>query len=145
MNQSFSPTALTIHTDGGARGNPGSAAIGFVVESEGKIIFRHGECIGVATNNIAEYTAVVSALQWLIKNQVTKSHTPPSIHFYLDSSLVVNQINGKFKVKQASLKSILATIINLLNQLNLPTTFTYVPRAQNTLADALVNQALDSH
>ncbi len=144
MHKPFSPIDLTIHTDGGARGNPGPAAIGFVVESGGKIIFRHGECIGVATNNVAEYTAVISALEWLIKSQ-PNHHTLTTIQFFLDSSLVVNQINGQFKVKQASLKTLLASIIGLLDQLNLPTTFTYIPRSQNTLADALVNQALDSH
>jgi ribonuclease HI len=130
-----------VHTDGGARGNPGPAAIGVVIEDEKKKkIQEFGRRIGDATNNVAEYTAVVQALQ-AIKQM---GGEPPDIECYLDSTLVVNQLNGLFKIKDPTLRA-LATDIRILEQeVAKSVHYTAVPREQNRRADFLVNQALDA-
>jgi ribonuclease HI len=132
---------LIVHTDGGARGNPGPAAIGVVIEDERKKkIKEFGKWIGNTTNNAAEYTAVIEALK-AMKPLVGES---PEIHFYLDSTLVVNQLNGLFKIKDPTLRS-LATDIRILEQeVGGSVHYTAVPRQQNRRADFLVNQALDA-
>ena len=132
---------LNIFCDGGARGNPGPAAIGFVVKDPtGRLLHQHSEVIGTATNNIAEYRAVLSALNWLQKNQ----HLAFSIcHFYLDSALVVNQLNGRFKIKSAHLRDLIVQVKILESKLTAPITYTAIPREQNYQADSLVNLALD--
>ncbi len=128
---------LTIYTDGGARGNPGPAGIGVVVYNQDQeMIMQHKEYIGEATNNIAEYTAVLRALE------LVKDLQPHSIHFFLDSELVVKQLNKEYKVKNKDLGKIFIRIWNLQQQFT-AVSFEHIPRAQNKLADALVNQALD--
>lgn len=127
---------LTIHTDGGARGNPGPAAIGVVIEEEGKIIHEFGKKIGHATNNVAEYTAVIEALKYL------KAHVG-TITFILDSTLVVNQINGLFKVKEPHLRELLMKVRALEQEVGGTITYASVRREQNQRADSLVNAALD--
>ena len=131
---------LTIYTDGGSRGNPGLAAIGVVIEqgSEKKIEF--GKRIGVATNNVAEYTAVLEALQYVQEQSLPST----DIHFFLDSLLVVNQMNGLFKVKDVNLQMLLQKIRSLEQQLHKKITYTHVPREQNREADKMVNLALDN-
>jgi ribonuclease HI len=131
-----------VHTDGGARGNPGPSAVGVIIEDgTKKIIQKFGRKIGIATNNVAEYTAVVEALR-AMKQLGGES---PDIEFYLDSTLVVNQLNGLFKIKDARLRS-LATDIRILEQeVGGMVHYTAVPREQNQHADLLVNQALDSN
>ena len=96
MNPPAKPSILdhlNIYTDGGARGNPGPAAIGFVVtDASQNILFQHGQTIGTATNNTAEYQALIEALSWVKAN----CHPAPrSITCYLDSNLVVNQLLGR--------------------------------------------------
>lgn len=143
---------LKIYCDGGARGNPGPAAAAFIVtDSTGKILHQHGEFIGITTNNIAEYRAVLLALEWLnqkIKIDNWNSKNPAGqlkiVNFYLDSALVVNQLNGLFKVKKAHLRQLIVQIKFMEVQLSSPITYTAVPRSQNSPADALVNQVLDS-
>src|SRR3989344_5426246 len=93
---------LSIYTDGGARGNPGPAAIGFVVKNGEDTIAEQAEFIGETTNNTAEYQAVIYALNWIEANQ--KDAT--TIAFYLDSKLVVNQLLGTFKIKQPHLQAL---------------------------------------
>ena len=128
---------LNIYTDGGARGNPGPAAIGVVVkDGEGKIIHQFGRTIGKTTNNVAEYQAVVSALEWL-----ATQFRPGKINFFSDSTLIVNQIKGDWKIKEAHLKPLVSRVRQLVGQLTV--TYTAIPREQNFEADALVNQALD--
>ena len=128
---------LNIYTDGGARGNPGPAAIGVVVkDGEGKIIHQFGRTIGKTTNNVAEYQAVVSALEWL-----ATQFRPGKINFFSDSTLIVNQIKGDWKIKEAHLKPLVARVRYLVGQLAVA--YTAIPREQNFQADALVNQALD--
>jgi len=91
--------SLIIHTDGGSRGNPGPAACAFDVEQNGKEIFHQSKFLGTATNNFAEYSGVINALDWLMNNNIY-----PQVNFYLDSELVVRQINGIYKVKDENVK-----------------------------------------
>lgn len=130
-----------VHTDGGARGNPGPAAIGVVIEDgTKKIIQTFGRRIGESTNNVAEYTAVAESLKAL-KPIAGES---PDIEFFLDSTLVVNQLNGLFKIKDPVLRQ-LATAIRILEQeVGGVVRYSIVPREKNRRADLLVNRALDS-
>lgn len=132
---------LIIHTDGGARGNPGPAAIGVVIEKEGKIIHEFGKTIGETTNNVAEYTAVIEALIWL----ASKNYTLEIKNFFLDSKLVVEQLNGRFKLKNANLRELFLKIKILEQEVGGVITYQYIPREKNTQADFLVNQALDAN
>jgi len=132
--------ALNIYTDGGARGNPGPAAIGVVIkDSQNKILHQFGTTIGQTTNNIAEYQAVVAALKYLIAQKIT----PQSISFFLDSKLVVNQLNGLWKVKDSSLRQKVIKVRELEGELNTNIHYTAIPREKNYQPDALLNQALD--
>ena len=136
--------SIRINTDGGARGNPGPAACAFVVTDEnGGLIHQQGFYLGVATNNQAEYQAVIEALKWL-SQQTTKDHQLIA-NFYLDSQLVVNQLKGEFKVKNENLKIKKLEIEKLLGQLDQLEirNFCFVRREQNQAADHLVNQTLD--
>lgn len=130
---------LVIHTDGGARGNPGPAAVGVVIEENGKMIVAFGKKIGETTNNVAEYSAVIEALQ-----KVKSIGQNDVINFFLDSTLVVNQLNGLFKIKQPHLRELLVKVRELEGKVGGVIRYSAVPREQNTRADALVNVALDS-
>lgn len=134
---------LIIYTDGGARGNPGPAAIGvYVVDSDGKEILRKSKQIGEATNNIAEYRAVIEALEWIKKNfQSTSKVSDLNFQFYLDSSLVVNQLNGIFKVKQKHLRELLLQIRGLEQEIGGKILYNFIPREKNKTADFLVNNS----
>ncbi len=136
---------IVIHTDGGARGNPGRAAVGVVIERVGNEgthrVAAFGKCIGQATNNIAEYTAVIEALQHLVDKHI---ETGGSIQFYLDSTLVANQLSGLYKVKEPHLRELLTRARVLEGAVGGNIRYTAIPREQNTKADALVNQALDA-
>lgn len=135
--------ALNVFTDGGARGNPGPSAIGVYIENENnKKIAGFGKAIGIATNNVAEYKAVVEALAWIIEKKKDLAENA-KIYFFLDSKLVCSQIMGIFKVKNADLTNLLFDVRNLEAQINFPIFYKYVPREQNAEADALVNAALD--
>lgn len=129
---------IVVHTDGGARGNPGPAAIGVVIDIDGKKEAEFGRRIGEATNNVAEYTAVIEALQY-IKTHKRKGE----VNFFLDSNLVVQQLNGKFKVKEATLRELVVKIRILESEVGGTIHYNLIPREQNTRADFLVNQALD--
>jgi len=136
---------FSVYCDGGSRGNPGPSACAFVLKDEfGKILHQEGKFLGTATNNIAEYQGVLLALSY-IKNNAQCAMRNSSIEFYLDSSLVVNQINGAFKVKNATLRELLLEINSHLLTINSQLSFLYIPREQNYDADLLVNQTLDSH
>lgn len=131
---------LIIHTDGGARGNPGPAAIGVVIADEqGKKIYEFGKTIGETTNNVAEYTAVVEALRAMKE----KIQAFTVADFFLDSTLVVNQVNGLFKVKDARLRSLLSQVRILEQEIGGEIRYRAIPREQNRRADFLVNRALD--
>lgn len=138
--------SILIHTDGGSRGNPGPAAIGVVIETPDKIVIEEfAEAIGFTTNNVAEYSAVIAALEWLKKNRSsfdTHNANEP-LQFFLDSSLVVNQLNGLFKIKDAKLRDLLWRVRLLEQEIGRRITYAYIPREKNTNADRLVNKALD--
>jgi len=137
------PNQISIYCDGGARGNPGPAASAFVVkDSSGKIIHEQGFYLGTATNNQAEYQAVIEALKWLS----TMNHQLSTINFYLDSQLVVNQLKGEYKVKDPGLKIKHLEIKRLISNFKFQiSNFVYVPREQNSRADFVVNQTLDKN
>lgn len=138
-----------IHTDGGSRGNPGEAAVGIIIDektSEGNIvrIESHGEYIGVATNNVAEYFAVSAALSHLIALESKSKHDEKMYEFYLDSLLVVQQLNGVYKVKDATLRSFVVSIRSLEQTLGGTVQYKAVRRELNIDADKEVNKVLDS-
>ena len=137
---------LIINTDGGSRGNPGPAAIGVVFsDSDGKVIHKYKECIGEGTNNEAEYRAIIQALKILKRGDWVASgdNTVKDVLCRLDSQLVVEQVNGRWKVKKDHIAEFVAEIKELLDGMDLNISFTYVPREKNKLADELVNEALD--
>ncbi|MCL4389995.1 MAG: ribonuclease HI family protein [Patescibacteria group bacterium] len=136
---------IKINTDGGARGNPGPAACAFVAYDEaGNLLEKRGKYLGTATNNEAEYQGVIEALTYLANNK----HLISNINFFLDSQLVVNQLNGLFKVKEPRLRALLMKVRELESELTKSyklqaISYEYVPREQNRVADALVNETLD--
>lgn len=130
---------LIIHTDGGSRGNPGPAASAFVVKEGEKEIFKDSKFLGRQTNNFAEYNGVLLALKWLEKDNRNNSQ----VNFYLDSELVVKQINGVYKVKDETLRNLFFEALNLMNRLKKKFFFKSIPREKNKEADFLVNQELD--
>ena len=137
-----SETKLIIYTDGGSRGNPGQAALGvFIADDKGKELFALGKRIGVATNNIAEYSAVVAAFQWIIEH---KKNSLVSVSFFMDSLLVVSQLNGVWKIKNKNLLPLIQSIQKMQKTLSGPVRFTHIPREKNKKADSLVNLALDN-
>lgn len=129
---------LTINTDGGARGNPGPAAIGVVIRDEtGEVIFEHGSYIGETTNNIAEYSALIKALE------TARDLGADAVKINMDSELIVKQMLGQYKIKQPALQDLAAQVIKLLKNFS-QYSFSHVRREFNKDADAMVNQALDA-
>jgi len=132
---------ISIFTDGGARGNPGPAAIGVAIfNSKGEELVGIGKTLGIATNNVAEYSAVIEALKWLAEHKPQDS----DVHFYLDSELVVSQLNGVYKVKNDTLRGLLFGVRELIGNLPYQIVFSHIPREKNKRADSLVNFALDN-
>lgn len=130
----------TLFSDGGSRGNPGPAAYGFVIyDPAGEVLAEKSEYIGVTTNNQAEYQGIVAALEGVKDLNISGPLTCK-----LDSQLVVRQINGIYKMKNADLKPWLDKVRGLVAELPYKTTFVDVPREQNKHADRLVNVALDA-
>lgn len=136
-------TTLIVHTDGGSRGNPGDAAIGIVIEEKnGEKKVEHGEAIGFATNNVAEYSAVVKAYE-LIEAEFSRSKKVDFIYFFLDSLLVVSQLNGVYKIKDKNLLQLLLAVKEAQKKSSAVVSYKHVRREENKEADRLVNQALD--
>ncbi len=135
---------ILIFTDGGARGNPGPAAIGvYITDDKGNKLVAIGKRIGEATNNTAEYKAVIEALSWLTENKENLEKNS-KISFFLDSQLVYSQIKGLFKVKAESIREYIFTIREKEKNLGLSLQWNHIPREQNKMADNLVNLALDN-
>ena len=131
---------VNIYTDGGSRGNPGPAAIAFVIQSDdGKIQNSYSQFIGIHTNNQAEYKALIKALQFILEEA-------EEITCYLDSELVVKQLNGTYSVRNAKLRKLWNIVIKLKNSFK-KTSFINVPRTNYYIrkADNLLNQELDKN
>jgi len=132
---------VIIHTDGGARGNPGPAACAFIAEVGGKIIKQDSSFLGNSTNNNAEYQGVILALKWLVDSY--KALSLSNAIFYLDSELVVRQLNGVYKLKNKKLIELFFQIATLSRKINLKINYRSIPRTDNIMADFLVNKELD--
>ncbi len=129
---------LTINTDGGARGNPGPAGIGVVIKDEtGKIIYSYGGYIGEATNNVAEYKALIKSLE------EAQNLGGTELKIQMDSELIVKQMQGVYKIKEPTLQGLAAEVIKLLKNFS-SHTFAHVRREYNKDADAMVNKAIDA-
>ncbi|HET7499064.1 MAG TPA: ribonuclease HI family protein [Candidatus Eisenbacteria bacterium] len=127
-----------VNTDGAARGNPGPSAIGIVVRDEsGRVIYEASRCLGVNTNNEAEYMALIGALEYLKESRIGEAE------FLLDSELVVRQLQGRYRVKEPRLQQLYARTTMLLNAVP-KHSFRHVPRKENARADELANEALDA-
>jgi ribonuclease HI len=126
-----------LFTDGGARGNPGPAAYGFVIEADdGTVLASKGEAIGVATNNVAEYSGLIAGLQQAIELGLTE------LEVVSDSELMVKQMRGEYRVRNDALRGLSVEAGRLARELG-RVEYRHVKRAHNELADALVNEALD--
>jgi len=127
----------TLSTDGGARGNPGPAAYGYVLEADdGTVLDARGEAIGVATNNVAEYSALIAGLEKALELGVDE------LEVVSDSELMVKQMRGEYRVKNQALMELSIRATRLVRQLG-QVSFRAVRREHNELADRLVNEALD--
>lgn len=134
---------IIIFTDGGARGNPGPAALGvFIQDEKGKELASIGKTLGVTTNNVAEYSAIVEGFNWLLENK--KKFNITSVSFFMDSQLACSQLNGLYKVKNARIREFVFEIRQKEIELDVHIEYAHVRREQNTKADAMVNQALDN-
>ena len=127
-----------LWTDGGARGNPGPAAFAYVLEAEdGTVLDAQGVAIGVATNNVAEYSALVAGLGRAVEAGVHE------LEVRSDSELMVKQMRGEYRVKNRDLQSLFLDASRAAREIGL-VTYTHVRREHNELADRLVNEALDA-
>ena len=127
-----------LFTDGGSRGNPGPAAYAFVLEAEdGTVLDARGEAIGVATNNVAEYAALVAGLERAAEAGVDE------LEVVSDSELMVKQMRGEYKVQNRALQDLFLDASRSARKIR-RVTYTAVRREHNTLADGLVNEALDA-
>jgi ribonuclease HI len=129
---------LKVFSDGGARGNPGPAAVGFIVidAMTGRIVKQSGKRVGETTNNVAEYLAVIEALKFLKRQKIE------AVDFFLDSQLVVNQLNGIFKIKDSDLRNLIIEVRRLENELGGGIRYHLIPRKENFQADSIVNSLL---
>jgi len=140
MSQELS---LVIFTDGGSRGNPGPAALGvFVQDQTGVMVHEISQSLGVATNNEAEYDAIIASLAWL--KEFSQTNIVTQVAWKLDSKLVVEQLNRHWKIKEDRLRQKATTAWKILDELAFSYTISHVLRHLNTEADRLVNQALDA-
>jgi len=127
-----------LSTDGGARGNPGPAAFAYVLEAEdGTVLAAHGETMGVATNNVAEYSALIAGLE------KARELGLRDVEVVSDSELMVKQMRGEYRVKNEALRELSLQAARLARAIG-AVTYTAVRREHNELADRLVNEALDS-
>jgi ribonuclease HI len=133
------PGAIHCYTDGASRGNPGPSAFAFIIETGGEVIHEESAFIGTATNNTAEYTAIIRALRWLT------GRASGNVLVFSDSELVVRQLSGEYTVKKPHLVELYREVNNLCSNFN-EVLFLSVPREDPWIrrADALCNMVLDS-
>ena len=133
---------VVVHTDGGARGNPGPAAIGVMIEGGSVGQKEYGEYLGEATNNEAEYKAVIFALKKLKQLVGNTESKTTDVEVVLDSELLERQLNGEYKIKEKNLQNYFIEVWNLKLDFG-SVSFRHVRREENTDADRIVNQVLD--
>lgn len=131
---------LKIFTDGGSKGNPGPSAIGFVIYLDNQIFGKFREDIGISTNNIAEYTALIKALEKA--KEIVKENKISKIEVNADSQLLIYQLTGKYKIKTPHIQGLFTKIKSLEFEINIPIFYKHIHREENTIADALVNNKL---
>lgn len=136
--------AFLITTDGGSRGNPGAAATGFTLKGPGIMPVARGRYIGTATNNVAEYTALLDALAELLSQIGTQGAQHASVQIRTDSELVVKQVNGIYRVKDPTLRKLFMKLYDERKKFA-SVEVIHVRREFNTEADAAVNEALDEY
>jgi ribonuclease H / adenosylcobalamin/alpha-ribazole phosphatase len=130
--------SVKLFTDGGARGNPGPAAYGYVLEApDGSVLAAHGEKIGIATNNVAEYSALIAGLEKAIDLGLSV------VEVVSDSQLMVKQMTGEYKVKNEALQGLWQEASRLARKIP-SVSYEWVRREHNELADRLLNEALDA-
>jgi len=135
---------IKVYTDGGSRGNPGVAGAGVYIEDEcGQEIYREAKFLGNKTNNEAEYLGLLAATEFLLRYEIKNPGQIESAEFFLDSKLVVEQINRHWKIKKDELRQIAASIWKNLSTLPYPQRFSHVLRHLNKKADQLANDAMD--
>lgn len=129
---------MKIYCDGGSRGNPGPAASAFVVVNENDdTVYKKGQFIGTATNNVAEYNALILALSWVLEN------ASGDVEIVLDSELVKKQMTGEYRIKDLKMKSLASEAKSLERRFSGKVTYVHTKREGNKEADSLVNSALD--
>lgn len=135
---------INIYTDGGSRGNPGEAALGTYIEDEsGTELKSIGKTIGIATNNVAEYSAIIEGLRWIRDNK-NKNPQIIRINFFMDSNLAASQLNGLYRIKNSNLRELFFEAKKIEAEINIPIYYQHIPREENKKADKLVNLALDN-
>ncbi len=135
---------ISVYTDGGSRGNPGPSGIGvYIVDEKGKELAAFGKTIGVTTNNVAEYTALIEAFSWLLDHkEESGQHTKISVS--VDSQLLYSQVVGIYRVKNEKIRELLFVIRQKEAELGIPVSYAHIRREFNKNADRLVNKALDA-
>jgi len=134
---------LSIYVDGGARGNPGPAAIGVIIQQQGQVLKKYGELIDQATNNQAEYQAIIFAMKKAKLLFGKKKAKQMELEFYSDSELIVKQLNHQYKIKEEDLQPLFIKALNLVIDFG-KVSFKHIPRSKNKEADRLLNEALDN-
>ena len=136
---------LIAHIDGGARGNPGPAAIGVMVrDGQGNVLAEEGRCIGHGTNNEAEYQALIRLLEVAAQDPAIKDSGAKTLRVHCDSKLIVMQVTGEWKIKEPRLRDLYDKVQQVKRHVPFVLRIKHVPREQNKDADRLVNQALDA-
>jgi ribonuclease HI len=134
---------VTVFTDGGSRGNPGLAAGAFFIYNETQdVLHKEGKFLGIKTNNEAEYEAFLASITWLKDN--LSPHQIDEVVWKLDSKLVVEQLNRKWKIKDARMLALAQQIWQILAGMSVRHVILHIPREQNSAADGLVNLTLDT-
>ncbi|MFH1231281.1 MAG: ribonuclease HI family protein [Planctomycetota bacterium] len=133
---------IEIYTDGASRGNPGPSAIGiFIKDASGREIVKKGEYLGETTNNVAEYTAVIRGLKYLLNKKLFGT-TDIEVILYTDSELIVNQLNGNYRIKSPNLIPLAIEVRRLLKKIP-KIKFNLIIRQENKIADKLANKSMN--